>query len=225
MGSTEQAAPSKIAEVIQRCGQCLELVSMDAHFHNVTIGLYVKDGTCTVWSFSRRKGLEGRIERIRDQMVTLGGMEPVAGTHDQFRSPCGQVHVRPVKFLLSQAVGKAPDFSPPSGEMRIRDTKSKLELITTGNDTGHGYVYEITAEGEAPNIPARLRMVVAGFVRYGEMDKVSDFEVAFPCRQMHDGLMRILIPYSRNISAVESMMEEEAMRGQMTTSTLGFSQT
>ena len=225
MGSTKQAAPSKTAEVIQRYGHCLELVSMDAHFHNVTIGLYVKDGTCTVWSFSPRKGLEGRIERIRDQMVALGGMVPVAGTHNQFRSSCGQLHNRPVKFLLSQAVGKAPDFSPPTGEMRIRDTKSKLELIATGNDTGHGYVYEVTAEGEAPNIPARLRMIVAGFVRYGEMDKVGDLEVAFPCRKAHDGLMRLLMPYSRNISAVENMMEEEAMRGQMTTSTLGFSQT
>ncbi len=37
--------------------------------------------------------------------------------------------------------------------------------------------------------------------------------------------MRILLPYSRNISAVEGMMEAEAMRGQMTTGTLGFSQT
>jgi hypothetical protein len=33
------------------------------------------------------------------------------------------------------------------------------------------------------------------------------------------------MPYSRNISAVENMMEADAMRGQMTTSTLGFSAT
>ena len=57
------------------------------------------------------------------------------------------------------------------------------------------------------------------------MKKVGDAEVAFPCGQRHDLLMGILMPYSRNISAVENMMEADAMRGQMTTSTLGFSAT
>ena len=83
-------------------------------------------------------------------------------------------------------------------------------------------MYQVAGAGEAPSIPARLRLVVAGFVRYGEMEKIRDTEVAFPCRQRHDQLMRVLLPYSRNISAVESMMEAEAQRGQMTTGTLGF---
>ena len=71
----------------------------------------------------------------------------------------------------------------------------------------------------------RLRMIMAGFVRYGEMENVGDDEVVFQCRERHDGLMRLLMPYSRNISSVETMMAAESMRGQMTTSTLGFSQT
>ena len=57
------------------------------------------------------------------------------------------------------------------------------------------------------------------------MDKVSDSEVMFPCGARHDGLMRLLLPYSRNISSVEGMMAAEALRGQMTTGTLGFSTT
>ena len=71
----------------------------------------------------------------------------------------------------------------------------------------------------------RLRMIVAGFSKYGEMDKMGDQEVAFECRNNHDELLRILLPYSRNVSSVETMMQAESMRGQMTTSTLGFSQT
>ena len=47
----------------------------------------------------------------------------------------------------------------------------------------------------------------------------------FPCGQRHDDLVRIVLPYSRNVSAVENLMEEEAMRGQMTTGTLGFTPT
>jgi hypothetical protein len=66
-------------------------------------------------------------------------------------------------------------------------------------------------------------MVIAGFMKYGEMEKVGETDVAFPCGQRHDELLRLVLPYSRNISAVESMMEAEAERGQMTTSTLGFS--
>jgi hypothetical protein len=51
---------------------------------------------------------------------------------------------------------------------------------------------------------------------------MGDTEVAFSCGWQHDELLRLLLPYSRNISAVESMLEAEAVRGQMTTSTLGF---
>jgi cytochrome P450 len=35
-------------------------------------------------------------------------------------------------------------------------------------------------------------MVVAGFVRYGEMEAVGETEVVFPCRQRHDQLIREL---------------------------------
>ena len=62
-------------------------------------------------------------------------------------------------------------------------------------------------------------------VRYGEMDKIDDTGVVFPCGKRHDELMRVLLPYSRNVSAADSMLEEEALRGQMTTGTLGFTPT
>ena len=211
-----------VTDVIERYGPCLELTSMDPHFHNISVGLYVKDGVCTVWTFSQKPGIEGRIERIRDQLVALGGMEPMEGTHNQARFPCGYLHVRPVKFLLSQAVGKAPDYALPQGQMSIKDTKTPLILSVAGREVEGRWVYELSAEGEAPNVPARLRLVVAGFMRYGELEKVSDTEVAFPCGQRHDDLLRVVLPYSRNVSGVESMMEAEALRGQMTTGTLGF---
>ena len=35
--------------------------------------------------------------------------------------------------------------------------------------------------------------VVAGSVRYGEMEKLSDTEVSFPCGQRHDEFMRLLL--------------------------------
>ena len=222
MGETRTTQRPRATDVIDMYGKCLELVPMDSHFQSITVGLYVKDGICTVWTFSQTPGAQERIRNIRDQMVALGGVAPVEGTHNQTRFACGYLHVRPIKFLLAQAVGKAPDYAPPEGEMSIKDTKTKLMLSVAGKESDGRWVYQVSGEGEHPNVPQRLRMVVAGFVRYGEMEKVSDTEMTFPCGQRHDELTRLLMPYSRNVSSVESIMEAEALRGQMTTGTLGF---
>ena len=216
------------AEVIERYGQCLELVPLDRRFHDISVGLYVKDGICTIWTFSRKEGVEERITEIRDQMIALGGMEEVKGTHNQVRFPCGRLHQRTLRFVMSQAVGKAPDYAPPQGELSIQDSKSAFTIRVqqpADTESDGQAVYEVSLEGEARNAAMRLRMVLAGFTRYGEMDQVGEFGVAFSCGLPHDALMRVLLPYSRNISSVETMMAAEAMRGQMTTGTLGFSQT
>ena len=215
----------RAVDVIEKYGNCLELVSMDPNFENISVGLYMKDGVCTIWTFSSKAGVSARIEQIRDQLVALGGVEAVEGTTNQVRFACGGLHERAIKFLMSQAVGKAPDFAPPQGEMSIRDSRSPLTIKVSGAAQDDAYVYAVSTEGDAPNPAVRLRMVVAGFLRYGEMEKVGDVEVAFPCGERHDALMRLLMPYSRNISSVEGMMAAEALRGQMTTGTLGFSQT
>ena len=222
MAQTRTTDRPRVADVIELYGRCLELVPMDPHFHNISVGLYVKDGTCAVWTYSRRPGADERIERIRDQMAALGGLSPVEGTSNEMRFTCGYLHVRPARFLLAQAVGKSPDYSPPEGELSIKDSKTQLMLKIVPGEMDGQTVYQVTGEGEHANVPARLRLVVAGFVRYGEMDKAGDTEVAFPCGQRHDELIRVLLPYSRNVSAVEGMMEAEALRGQMTTGTLGF---
>ena len=216
------------AEVLDRYGHCLELVPLDRRFHDISVGLYVKDGICTIWTFSQREGVEGRIREIRDQMVSLGGMEAVGDSHNQVRFPCGHLHERTLRFVMSQAVGKAPDYAPPQGHLTVQDSKSALliraELSGAKNDDGRA-IYDVSLEGEARNAAMRLRMVLAGFARYGEMEQVGETGVAFACGMPHDALMRVLLPYSRNISSVETMMAAEAMRGQMTTGTLGFSQT
>ena len=215
------------AEVIERYGQCLELVPLDKRFHDISVGLYVKGDVCTIWTFSQREGVEDRIREIRDQMIALGGMEAIGDFHNQVRFPCGHLHHRTLRFVMSQAVGKAPDYAPPQGELSIQDSKSALTIRAALSDGDHDgrAVYDVSLEGEARNAAMRLRMVLAGFTRYGEMEQVGESGVAFSCGMAHDAMMRVLLPYSRNISSVETMMAAEALRGQMTTGTLGFSQT
>ena len=212
-------------DIIERYGHCLELVPTDKRFNDISVGLYVKNSVFTVWSFSTKTGVEKRIEEIRGLLVSLGGMTPIPGTHNQAKFECGLIHSRPVRFLLSQAVGKDPEYATSASTMTIKDSKSNLIINAEGFDRDNTRYYQISASGEAKNPAMRLRMIVAGFSKYGEMDKMGDQEVAFECRYNHDELLRILLPYSRNVSSVETMMQAESMRGQMTTSTLGFSQT
>ena len=213
-----------VIEVIERYGRCLELIPLDPHFHDISVGLYLKDNVATVWTFSRKPGVEDRIRQIRDRLVALGGLQPVEGTHDQITPPCGQLHSRPTRFLMMQAVERSPDFAPPTGGAAVRDLKSGLSLGTESREIDGRVVYYVTAEGEAPNKAARIRAITSGFVRYGDMEKTDDGGIAFPCGYRHDELVRLVLSYARNVSRVEDMLEADAVRGQMTTSTLGFSQ-
>ena len=174
------------AEVIEKYGQCLELVPLDRYFHDISVGLYVQDGVCTIWTYSRRDGVADRIREIRDQMIALGGMEAVAATHNQVRFPCGQLHQRTLRFVMSQAVGKAPDYAPPQGALTVKDSKSDLTIrvepsVESGEAPDGRAVYQVSLEGEARNAALRLRMVLAGFTRYGEMEQVGESGVAFAC--------------------------------------------
>ena len=209
-----------VKDVIERYGQCLEMIPMDPHFHNISIGFYVKDGVGTVWTYSQKPGAADRVRTIRDQMVAQGDMAAVPSTSNQARFPCGYLHVRPVRFLLMQAVEKNPDYTLPEGVMSVQDTRSKMVITLTGRQEADRYVYTITGDGNAPNPAIRLNSIVNGFVKYGEMVKVSATSVAFPCGARHDGLARLLLPYARNISAVDQMLE--STRGQLTTGTAGF---
>ena len=223
MSDTRERRSSRVTEVVEKYGWCLELVPMDPHFHGISVGLYARDGIATVWTFSRREGVDDRVQRIRDQLAELGGMVAVADSYDQVSFTCGYMHGRALRFLLMQAVEKPPDYSLPQGP--VKDTRSALMLSVAGAESGGRWVYRISGEGEVPNLPARLRAVASGFKRYGEAEGVSDDEVAFPCGYRHDRLTQLLLPYARNVSVVEDMLDSSALRGQLTTGTAGFTPT
>ncbi len=220
MATLEQLRPR---DVIARYGDCVELVPMDPHFHDISVGLYERDCVATVWTFSRRPGVEDRMREIVDRLIHLGGMER-ADEWNRVRFHCGRMHTRPLKFLTTTAVERTAERDRPE-ELRIQDSKSALTIEMTGGQSGDRYVYRVSVTGEARNPALRLRAIIAGFLRYGEMEKIDDTTVSFDCGQRHDGLARLILPYSRNISAVEDALEADALRGQMTTSTLGFAST
>ncbi len=222
---TQTKAPPTVKDVIKRLGRCLELVSMDPHFHDVTVGLYYTGNVTTVWSFSRVPGIEGRIEQIRDRLVALGGLIPVEGTHDKAVFPSESIFEKPLRFLFTETVEKDPSIAPPDGPITSPDTKSRLTFTVTGSQSDDKYVYTVTAEGEAPRPQSRIRAVVGGYMRYGECERVTPDSFVFPDNARHDEMARVLLPFARNVSAIENMLAATELAGQMTTQTLGFSQT
>ena len=52
----------------------------------------------------------------------------------------------------------------------------------------------------------------------------NDVDSAFRDQKSHDEYVRVLLPYARNVSAVEQIFEANEQAGQMTTQSLGFSQ-
>lgn len=212
-----------VKETIKRLGGCIELISMDPHFNDISVGLFLKDRTLTVWSYSQVPGTEKRIEKIRDRIVALGDLEAIEGTTDRAKVPAGDILLQPMKFMFREAVDKDPD-SLPSGPIEAPDNKSTLTFSIEGEQLDDAYVYTVSARGEAQRPESRVRATVGGFMRYGGCERLSPSTFRFPDGQRHDGFVRLLLPYARNVSAVERMLEAEDMEGQMTTQTLGFSQ-
>lgn len=216
---------SSIAEQIAKLGHCVELVSIDPFFHDVSVGLFIKDGLMTIWSFSKREGLADRIEQIRDRCTRLGDVIVVEGTTDQLRLTSDLYLDRALRFMFTAAVEKDPERELPTGRITTPDTKTKLTFVLDGAEENGKYVYTVSTEGESDRAEMRVRATVGGFVRYSDCERVDKNKFMFPDGKRYDSFARLILPLARNVSAVESQLAASELEGQMTTQTLGFSQT
>jgi hypothetical protein len=216
------AHKSRVVAEVKRLGSCIELVSLDPHFHDVSVGLFIKNGVMTVSSYSSIDGIKDRIEVIRDRCVRLGDVETVEGTTDQLRLGSDLVLDRALKFMFTAAVEKDPASDPPSGRITTPDTKTKLLFVLNGAEEDGQYVYTVSAEGESERAEMRIRAVVGGFMRYSGCVRVDKNKFAFSDGKKYDNFARLVLPLARNVSAVEAQLEADEMAGQMNTQTLGF---
>ena len=224
MAQAPNRARSKSAELIEKYGPCLELIGMDPNFHDISVGLYLKDGISTVFTFSHKDGVEKRLEEIRDQLVLKGSMEAVEGTSNQAQFGCGVFHDLPMRFLLRNAVEKAPISEPDESPLTVRDIKSKMDMLATPSEVDGRWVYRVTAKGDFKRPEIRIKAMVGGFMRYGDLERIEPDVASFSCKARHDALVRTLLPYARNVSGSQDALDAEDMRGQLTTQTLGYSQ-
>ena len=97
-----------VSQVRKEFGKCLELVSMDPNFHEISVGLFVKKNILTVWSYSKKEGIEDRLNQIRDKMVDFGALER-SDSDFKLVIPEGALIERPLKFLFVKSVEMKPD--------------------------------------------------------------------------------------------------------------------
>jgi hypothetical protein len=54
------------------------------------------------------------------------------------------------------------------------------------------------------------------------MERVDNTSVKFSNGEKLDNLVRLILPYARNITGTQDMLDADSIKGQMTTNTLGF---
>ena len=142
-------------------GTRIELVPMDPHFHEITIGLYRQeyDGAPVycVHTYSGRAGADQRIAFVSNAMVVLGGM---AQTPDGLlRFPCGEAHELACRRVFLEACKLAS-----GGELKVRpltivDRKSGLNITVSRAGSGE---YRVEAEGEGKDGARRIAAIAGG---------------------------------------------------------------
>ena len=202
-------------------GRRIELVSIDPHFHDITIGLYQQQSINAttgeetpfflVHTYSHITGAADRIEEVRQAMQTLGGM--LKTPEGLLYFPCGSAHQAACRRVFLEACKLAPGTPIEPRPLNILDKKSQLTI--TVNSVGDG-VYSVAADGEGRGAERRITAIAGGLMKLGEMedtDTDSRDTVAFGCAHTHDALIGLLLVRAPNVRIVLREEEMGAARG------------
>tara|TARA_E500000081_G_C6073448_1_gene324124 strand:- start:93 stop:746 length:654 start_codon:yes stop_codon:yes gene_type:complete len=210
-------------EVIEKYGRCIELISMDPFFNDVTIGLFFKEPVLTVYSYSTKPGLDKRLKDIRDRIVDVSGAVSLE-ENNQATFPCSMNDgccSSPLRFVLKEAVMKDRPNDLSSG-ITCKDLRSDMFLKIEHSDVDGINKYTVSGDGNAPKPEIRYRAVVNGLLKYGGFEKIDNFSFKLKCNTRNDKIVNLLLPLARNISATEDSLAADELAGQMTTQSLGF---
>ena len=199
-------------------GERLELVSMDPHFHDISISLYRSTGEggasgFLAHSYSTREGAAERLGFVMRAMAVMGGMGPAPGQSERLAFACGAAHKAAVKRLFLEACKRATGAEVAAQPMRVYDKKNDLTIDATAVGDGR---YRIAAAGSEGNDKAAQRVdgVTRGLVKLAELEPGAEpGEVRFPCGFSHDELVGLLIGRALNVRAAMREAEAAAARG------------
>ena len=202
-------------------GRRIELVPIDPHFHDITIGLYRQQAVNAingeetplflVHTYSHITGASERIENVRQAMQTLGGM--LQTPEGLLYFPCGDAHQAACRRVFLEACKLAPGDKIEPRPLQTLDKKSRLAI--TVNSTGDG-VYTVTADGDGRGAARRVAVIAGGLMKLGEMEDLEADNrdtVAFGCAHAHDVLVGLLLVRAPNVRVALREDEMSATRG------------
>ena len=195
-------------------GKRIELVSMDPHFHDISIGLYEqqKQGKPAyfVHTYSHKDGADKRINFVVETMKAFGGLE--LGDDGLLRFPCGQEHSLAIKRVFLDSCKVAPETDVTPRPMRILDKKSGCDVTV---DSIGGGEYRLKIEGKPDDAARRVTAIARGLAKLGEMETYDDQidRVTFGCGQSHDALVGLLLIRAPNVRVAMREAEMMAARG------------
>ena len=205
-------------------GRRIELIPIDPHFHDITIGLYrqqIVDATSgkdfpafLVHTYSHISGAAERIEDVRQGMQILGGMLRTADGLLYF--PCKRAHEAACRRVFLEACKLTSRTLIEPRPLNILDKKSQLTI--TVDSIGKG-IYRVRAEGEGRGAARRISAIAGGLMKLGEMESIetdTKDTVAFACGQSHDALIGLLLTRAPNVRVVLREAEMGASRGVLT---------
>ena len=153
-------------------GRRIELIPIDPHFHDITIGLYrqqIADATTgtefpafLIHTYSQMTGATERIEEIAQAMQTLGGM--LKTSEGLLYFPCKDAHEAACRRVFLEACKLASDAQIEPRPLNILDKKSQLTI--TVDSTGNG-IYQVRANGEGRGAARRISAIAAGLMKIG----------------------------------------------------------
>ena len=198
-------------------GSRIELVSMDPHFHDISIALYQRPSPAggpefLVHTYAGRDGAAERIGFVAQAMRTLGGMEPASAPH-AVRFPCGGEHARACKRVFIEACKVAPPGEALAARpLSIHDKKCANTITVAGEGGGE---YRVGAEARDEATERRVGAIGGGLIKLAELKGLSDNQhrVAFECGHAHDALIGLLLVRALNVRATLREQEAAAARG------------
>ena len=202
-------------------GRRIELIPIDPHFHDITIGLYCQHiadavtGTdfpaFLVHTYSQMTGAPERIEEIAQAMQILGGM--LKTPEGLLYFPCKDPHEFACRRVFLEACKLASGTQAEPRPLNILDKKSQLTI--TVDSRGNG-VYQVRANGEGRSAARRISAIAGGLMKLGEMESIetdNNDTVRFACGYSHDALIGLLLIRAPNVRITLREEEMSASRG------------
>lgn len=198
---------------IRDLGRRIELVSMDRHFHDITLGLYELprgDGPqeFLVHTYSQHQGAAGRVAQVVGFMAVLGGMQAGASGPYALRFACGEGHRLAIKRVFLEACKLAPDAVAVILPLSTHDKKAEASVLAESLGRGR-YRFAMDSGDER-----RATVAVSGLRKLADLGPGDGpAEIAFDCGHAHDAVIGLLLPRALNVRAALREYEAAATRG------------